>query len=65
MDMRSFSLDFEISVMVWGGTFLKRLRAIEDDYREHSHELSLDVWMKRPRLSRAADNFARLTAAVQ
>jgi cardiolipin synthase len=65
MDMRSFSLDFEISVMIWGGTFLQRLRAIEDDYRAHSQELTLETWMRRPRLSRAADNFARLTAAVQ
>lgn len=65
MDMRSFSLDFEISVMVWGGTFLQRLRAIEDDYRAHSSELTLEVWLKRPRLSRAFDNVARLTAAVQ
>ncbi len=65
MDMRSFSLDFEVSVMVWGGTFLQRLRAIENDYREHSRELTLDEWLVRPRLSRALDNVARLTAAVQ
>jgi cardiolipin synthase len=65
MDMRSFSLDFEISVMIWGGTFLQRLRAIENDYRENSRELTLDEWLKRPRLSRALDNVARLTAAVQ
>jgi cardiolipin synthase len=65
MDMRSFSLDFEISVMIWGGTFLHRLRAIENDYRENSRELTLDEWLTRPRLSRAFDNLARLTAAVQ
>jgi cardiolipin synthase len=65
MDMRSFSLDFEVSVMVWGGTFLQHLRAIEDDYRSRSHELTLEVWLRRPRLSRALDNVARLTAAVQ
>ena len=65
MDMRSFSLDFEISVMVWGGTFLTRLRAIEDSYRERSRELTLDEWLTRPRLSQVADNVARLTAAVQ
>ncbi len=65
MDMRSFSLDFEISVMIWGGTFLQRLRAIENDYRENCRELTLDEWLGRPRLSRALDNAARLTAAVQ
>jgi cardiolipin synthase len=51
--------------MVWGGTFLQHLRAIEDDYRSRSHELTLEVWLRRPRLSRALDNVARLTAAVQ
>ena len=65
MDMRSFSLDFEISVMIWGGTFLQRLRAIENEYRDNSRELTLDDWLARPILSRALDNIARLTAAVQ
>ena len=65
MDMRSFSLDFEISVMIWGGTFLQRLRAIENDYRDKSRELTLEEWLARPALSRALDNVARLTAAVQ
>ncbi|CAN5450279.1 cardiolipin synthase [soil metagenome] len=65
MDMRSFSLDFEISVMVWGGTFLERMRTIEADYLERSRELTLEEWMKRPILSRALDNVARLTGAVQ
>lgn len=65
MDMRSFSLDFEISVMIWGGTFLQRLRAIENEYREHSRELTLEEWLARPVLSCALDNVARLTAAVQ
>jgi cardiolipin synthase len=65
MDMRSFSLDFEISVMISGGDFLRRMRAVEDDYRERSRELILEDWLKRPILSRALDNVARLTAAVQ
>ena len=65
MDMRSFSLDFEISVMVSGGTFLERMRKVEADYLERSRELTLDEWLKRPLFSRALDNVARLTAAVQ
>ena len=65
MDMRSFSLDFEVSVMVWGGTFLQRLRAVEEQYRARSRELVLDDWLVRSRWSRALDNVARLTAAVQ
>jgi cardiolipin synthase len=65
MDMRSFSLDFEVSVMIRGRRFVEKLRAIEDDYRSHSRELSLAEWLDRPLLSRVLDNVMRLTAAVQ
>jgi cardiolipin synthase len=65
MDMRSFSLDLEISVMVKGSKFVQSLRRIEDSYRAKSRELSLDEWMSRPLPSKILDNVARLTAAVQ
>ena len=65
MDMRSFSLNLEISVMVRGAEFVRSLRAIEADYRENSRQLTLDEWMTRPFKSRVLDNVARLTAAVQ
>ncbi|AMM19007.1 cardiolipin synthase A [Frondihabitans sp. PAMC 28766] len=65
MDMRSFSLDFEVSVMIRGRRFVDRLRAIEDDYRSKSRELSLAEWLDRPLLARILDNVCRLTAAVQ
>jgi len=65
MDMRSFSLDLEISVMVRGEEFLSQLRAIEDENRAMSRELTLDEWLKRPVWHRTLDNLARLTAAVQ
>ena len=65
MDMRSFTLDLEISVMVRGREFLDQLRAIEDGYRSHCRELTLDEWLTRPVGTRVLDNIARLTAAVQ
>lgn len=65
MDMRSFSLDLEISVMVRGEQFLKELRVIEDANRAMSRELTLEEWLARPVGVRALDNLARLTAAVQ
>jgi cardiolipin synthase len=65
MDMRSFTLNLEISVMVRGETFVKRLRAIEDEYRSLSRELTLDEWRKQPRRSKVLDNVARITATVQ
>jgi cardiolipin synthase len=65
MDMRSFSLDFEISIMLHGRDAVNRLREIEQSYRENSIEVTLDEWLKRPRRSKVLDNTARLTAAVQ
>ena len=65
MDMRSFSLDLEISVMIKGSKFVESLRRIEGTYRARSHELTLADWMKQPMRSKILDNIARLTAAVQ
>jgi cardiolipin synthase len=65
MDMRSFSLDLEITVMVKGSKFVQSLRRVEDSYRTRSRELTLDDWMRRPTRSKVLDNIARLTAAVQ
>jgi cardiolipin synthase len=65
MDMRSFSLNFEISVMVHGKRFVSALREVEQDYRDNSRELELEQWLERSLRSKVLDNVARLTAAVQ
>ncbi|MFJ4222349.1 cardiolipin synthase [Curtobacterium luteum] len=65
MDMRSFSLNLEVSVMVRGSRFVDALREVQDAYKEHSFELTLDSWVDRPRRSKVLDNVARLTAALQ
>ncbi len=65
MDMRSFSLDLEISVMIKGSQFVRSLRHIEDTYRAMARELTLDEWVRRPLRSKVLDNVLRLTAALQ
>ncbi len=65
MDMRSFSLNLEISVMVRGHSFVNELRKIEEGYRQNSRELLLDEWLERPFLTQVLDNLARLSAVVQ
>ncbi|MFC5929484.1 cardiolipin synthase [Cryobacterium melibiosiphilum] len=65
MDQRSFSLNMEVSLMVRGHTFVERLRAMEDENRANSRELTLEEWMKQPLRSTILDNLARLTSAVQ
>ncbi len=65
IDMRSFSLNLEISIMVRGREFVQALRRLEADYRSKSRELTLDEWLGRPRRSKVLDNIARITASVQ
>ena len=65
MDMRSFSLNYEVSVMVRSRAFVDRMREIEAQYRSVSRELTLDAWRRRPAIAQALDNVARLTAGLQ
>ncbi|MCU1514673.1 MAG: cls [Microbacteriaceae bacterium] len=65
MDMRSFSLNFEISVMLHGREIVAEMREVEQSYRELSRELKLEEWLQRGFWSKILDNTARLTAAVQ
>jgi cardiolipin synthase len=65
MDMRSFSLNMEVSLMVRGRSFVTEMRAVEDGYRRLSRELTLDEWLKQPLRSTVLDNLARLTSALQ
>ncbi len=65
MDMRSFSLNYEISVMVRSHEFVTELRGLEESYRQQSRELTLDDWTTRPALTQAFDNVMRLTAGLQ
>ena len=65
MDIRSFSLNMEISVVVHGRDFVDRMRAVEDDYRSNSDLLGLDEWMTRSVASKINDSLARLTSSLQ
>ncbi|MFT4213896.1 MAG: cardiolipin synthase [Microbacterium sp.] len=65
MDMRSFGLNMEMSMLVRGEEFVAQLRAVEDQYRADSRELTLDEWMQQPLRSTVLDNLARLTSALQ
>jgi cardiolipin synthase A/B len=65
MDMRSFMLNMEISLMVRGRSFVRSMRAIEQGYRDNGRVLTLDEWMQQPLRSTVLDNLARLTSALQ
>jgi cardiolipin synthase len=65
MDMRSFGLNLEMSLLVRGEEFVEQLRAVEDQYRADSRELTLEEWLQQPLRSTVLDNLARLTSALQ
>jgi cardiolipin synthase A/B len=65
MDMRSFALNYEISLMLLGPEVVSRMRQVEDTYRGLSRELTLEEWQGRSHGSRYVDNLMRLTAALQ
>ena len=65
LDMRSFSLNLEVSMMVRGRQFVNDLRQIQEGYRRASRRLTLDEWQRRPVRSAVLDNVARLTAGLQ
>jgi cardiolipin synthase len=65
MDMRSFGLNYEVSLMLLGPGVVAELRKVEDTYRVMSRELTLESWLVRPRRSAYVDNVMRLTAAWQ
>ncbi len=65
MDIRSFELNMEVSLLVRGASFVREMRAVEAGYRARSRELTLDEWLRQPIRSTVLDNLARLTSALQ
>lgn len=65
MDIRSFSLDLEISLLVHGPSFVANMRQVEAGYRAISRELTAEEWLKQPTRSTALDGLARLTSGLQ
>ncbi|MBP3088446.1 cardiolipin synthase [Corynebacterium sp. sy017] len=65
MDMRSFGLNYEISLMSTRGNIISQLNALSQEYRTQCRELSLTEWKKRSLACRYVDNVMRLTSALQ
>ncbi|SIR89303.1 cardiolipin synthase [Microbacterium sp. RURRCA19A] len=65
MDMRSFGLNLEISMLVRGEEFVRDMQRVEDVYRTLSRELTVEEWRRQPLRSTILDNLARLTSALQ
>jgi cardiolipin synthase len=64
IDIRSFQLNSEISVLVYDPEVVAQLIRVEDDYLAHSRLLTYDEWLRRPLLHKVAQNTARLVDSV-
>ena len=64
MDVRFFSLNSEMSLLVRGGSFVAQMRQVEQKYRAAGRELTLDEWLREPAKSTFLDGLFRLTSAL-
>lgn len=65
MDMRSFGLNYEISLLAAKGDIVSQLLDLANEYLDASHELTLEVWNQRSLVRRYIDNVMRLTSGLQ
>jgi cardiolipin synthase len=65
MDIRSFQLNLEITLVCYNKQVVADLQEIAADYLHHARALQLNVWQARPPLIKLFDNLARLTSALQ
>lgn len=65
LDMRSFGLNYEITLLSGSGSIVDKLVALAGDYRAKSSLLTQEEWNQRPFRQRYLDSVFRLTSALQ
>jgi phosphatidylserine/phosphatidylglycerophosphate/cardiolipin synthase-like enzyme len=56
LDLRSFELNFEVSLIAYDHAFSAAVRALQRVYESRSRKLDLDAWRARPRARRLLEN---------
>jgi cardiolipin synthase len=64
LDVRSFSLNFELSVLLYGQPITERLREIQRDYLSHSRRLELADWNRQPVVNKYVDRAVGLLSPL-
>lgn len=65
LDIRSFELDLELTVIIYDKKIVKQLEIIEAVYTKKSQHITKKIWSKRTLRLRLLDRLTRLTAALQ
>ena len=64
LDVRSFWLDFEVTLGVYDPDFSQRLLALQDKYMEDAIPVDFQTWQQRPNKERFMENLARLCSPL-
>jgi len=64
LDVRSFWLDFEVTLGVYDPDFAERLTALQNRYIEDSKPVNLQTWQQRSGRERFVENLARLASPL-
>jgi cardiolipin synthase len=64
VDLRSFQLNEEASLLLYDRASVAALEAIQRGYLEKSDEVKLDQWQKRPMVQKLLENLARLVGSL-
>jgi len=64
LDIRSFWLDFEVTLGVYDPDFARRLMELQDKYIQDSIPVELPSWRLRPGKERFYENLARLASPL-
>jgi cardiolipin synthase len=64
LDVRSFALNFELSVLLYGAEVTRRLREVQGAYLARSRSLATEEWHRRSALVRYADRAVSLLSPL-
>jgi cardiolipin synthase len=64
LDVRSFWLDFEVTLLVYDADFTTRLRKLQMKYLEESNGIDLETWLARSASVRLVENASQLFAPL-
>lgn len=63
-DIRSFVLNFELNLLLYGSEVTRRLRDTQKQYKARSQRIDPVAWRQRPRLARFAEDAAALLSPL-
>ena len=64
MDLRSFSINFEISMFIYNQATVQELKALQQSYMNDAVRIELDAWQRRPVYRRLIENSLQLLSPI-